>query len=302
MSAMPSPRTGVIHDIGYQRYEGPRLGRWYATRSLFVHSVRSSYGLGRSAWAKVLPIGLLSLASIASLILVVISSQLPEPVLDYAGIASTFTYAATVFVAVVAPELVSVDLRTNSLQLYLARPIRRTDYAMAKLGALATAVFLLFAVPMVIMFLGLAFSTDDGIGGVFHEVGGLLVGLLAAAIHAALLAAIGLPLASLTGRRVFASGMIIAVFLLTAPVSAALEAFSYDTSSYDSPTSGSAMSHLAGLIDPSRLLAGVDQWLFGVDLDLVRVGGYGAVYGLVTVVLIALGTACAVWRYRKVKS
>jgi ABC-2 type transport system permease protein len=218
-------------------------------------------------------------------------------VLSYAGIASTFTYAATVFVAVVAPELVSVDLRTNSLQLYLSRPIRRTDYAMAKLGALATATFLLFAVPMLIMFVGLAFSTDDGIGGVFHELGGLLVGLLAAIIHAALLAAIGLPLASLTGRRVFASGMIIAVFLLTAPVSAALEAFSYHSSA-----DGSAVGHLAGLVDPSRLLAGVDQWLFGVDLELVRVGDFGAVYGLVTVALIALGTACAVWRYRKVKS
>ena len=55
---MPGPEnTGVIHDIGYQRYEGPRLGRGYASRSLFVHSVRGAYGLGRSAWAKVLPFG-----------------------------------------------------------------------------------------------------------------------------------------------------------------------------------------------------------------------------------------------------
>ena len=289
---MSTPRTGVIHDIGYQRYDGPRLGRGYAARSLYVHSVRSSFGLGRSAWAKVLPIGLLGMASIASLILVVINTQLPAPVLDYPGIATTFTYAATVFVAIVAPELVSVDLRTNLLQLYLSRPIRRSDYALAKLAALATATFLLFAVPMLIMFAGMAFSTDDGIAGVFDELGGLCVGLLAAAVHAALLAAIGLPLASLSGRRVFASGIIIAVFLLTAPVSAALEAFSED----------SAAGHLAGLIDPSRLLAGVDQWLFGVHLDLVRVGEFGPVYGLLTLVLIAVGTACALWRYRKVKS
>src|ERR1044071_9207753 len=158
------PETGVIHDIGYQRYEGPGLGRGSGMRSLYVHSARSAYGLGRSPWAKVLPIGLLGFASIASLILVVINTQLPTQVIDYVGIASTFTYAATVFVAVVAPELVSVDLRSNLLQLYLSRPLRRANYALTKLAALATAVFLLFAIPMLIMFLGMAFSTDTGIG------------------------------------------------------------------------------------------------------------------------------------------
>ena len=287
----PSRRTGVIHDIGYRRYEGQRLGRGYAARSLFVHSVRSGYGLGRSAWAKVLPIGLLSVAAVASLVLVVVNTQLPVRVIDYVGIASTFTYGATVFVAVVAPELVSVDLRSNLLQLYLSRPLRRSDYALAKLAALAAAVFGLFAVPMLIMFAGMAFDTDDGFGGVLHELGGLCLGLLAAAVHAALLAAIALPLASLSGRRVFASGIIIAVFLLTAPVSGALRAF--DTG---------ALGAVAGVIDPSTLLAGVDQWLFGATSTWCGSTVFGPVYGLVTLVLVVLGTACAVWRYRKVKS
>ena len=48
-------RTGVIHDIGYQRYTGPRLGRGYAVRSLYVHGLRSAFGLGRSAKAKIFP-------------------------------------------------------------------------------------------------------------------------------------------------------------------------------------------------------------------------------------------------------
>ncbi len=288
---MSTPSTGVIHDIGYQRYEGPRLGRVYAMRSLYVHSVRSAYGLGRSAWAKLLPFALLGFASLTSLILVVVNTQLPTQVIDYVGIASTFTYAATVFVAVVAPELVSVDLRSNLLQLYLSRPLRRRDYALTKLAALATATFALFAIPMLIMFLGMAFNTDDGITGVFSELGGLVQGLLAGMIHAALLAALGLPLASLSGRRVFASGMIIAVFLLTTPISGALQAFG-----------DGALSDLGGLLDPSSLLNGVDQWLFGAGIGIVQTGDFGPVYGLVTVALIALGTALAVLRYKKVKS
>jgi ABC-2 type transport system permease protein len=282
---------GVIHDIGYQRYTGPRLGPGYSARSLYVHSVRSAYGLGRSPWAKVLPIGLVAMAGIASLVIVIINTQLPEPVLDYVGIASTFTFAATVFVAVVAPELVSVDLRTKLLQLYLSRPLRRSAYALTKVAALATATFLVLAVPMLIMFVGMAFNTDNGVAGVLEELGGLLVGLLAAAVHAALLAALGLPIASLSGRRVFATGMIIGVFLLTAPISAVLREL-------DSGTVG----QLAGLIDPTGLLNGVDQWLFGADVDLVSIGSFGPVYGLVTVALTGLGTMAAVWRYKGVKS
>lgn len=288
---MSTPNTGVIHDIGYQRYEGPRLGRGYAMRSLYVHSVRSAYGLGRSAWAKLLPFAVLSFASLASLILVVVNTQLPEPVIDYVGIASTFTYAATVFVAVVAPELVSVDLRSNLLQLYLSRPLRRRDYALTKLAALATATFAVFAIPMLIMFLGMAFNTDTGISGVFDELGGLCQGLIAAVVHAALLSALALPLASLSGRRVFASGMIIALFLLTTPISAAIQAFGEG-----------ALQNLGGLFDPSSLLNGVDQWLFGLNIDIVWTGDYGPVYGLVTAVLIAAGTALSVLRYKKVKS
>lgn len=285
------PDTGVIHDIGYQHYEGPRLGRGYAARSLYVHGVRSSYGLGRSAWAKVLPMGVLAFASMAALVLVVVNTQLPTQVIDYVGIASTFTFAATVFVAVVAPELVSVDLRSNLLALYLSRPLRRADYALAKLASLATATFLLFAIPMLILFLGMAFNTDTGIGGVFDEVGGLAKGLVAAAIHAALLAALGLPLASLTGRRVFASGMIIALFLLTTPISGALQAFG-----------NGALADLGGLVAPSSLLNGVDLWLFGPGIGMVQTGAFGPVYGLVTAALTALGTAVVVLRYKKVKS
>jgi ABC-2 type transport system permease protein len=291
MSTHDTGVTGVIHDIGYQHYDGPRLGRGYSARALYLHSVRSAYGLGRSAWAKVLPIGILGFASIASLILVVVNTQLPAQVIDYVGIASTFTYAATAFVAVVAPELVSVDLRSNLLQLYLSRPLRRRDYALTKLAALATAVFILFAIPMLIMFLGMAFNTDTGITGVFDELGGLAKGLVAAAIHGALLAALGLPIAALSGRRVFASGLIIALFLLTAPVSVALQAFG-----------SGALENLAGLINPSSLLNGVDQWVFGPGIGITQTGDYGVVYALVTAGLIALGTFLAVLRYKKVKS
>jgi ABC-2 type transport system permease protein len=280
--------AGVIHDIGYQRYTGPRLGRRYAMLSLYGHGVRTAYGIGRGAWAKVLPIGLFALACLAAVILVVVSSQFPEPVLDYVGIAGTFAYAATVFVAVVTPELVSVDLRSNLLSLYLSRPLRRADYALAKLAALATAVFVLFAGPMLVMFVGLAFNAD-GVSEVLEQAAELLAGLAAAVIHAVVFAAMALPLASLSGRRVFATGMIMAVFLLTAPVSGSLRALG-----------DGSLSQLSGLLDPVSLLNGVDRWIFGGGF--LDIGPYGVVYGAVALALTAIGTGCAVLRYRKVKA
>ncbi|HET9139067.1 ABC-2 transporter permease [Actinophytocola sp.] len=286
MSGNAAP--GVIHDIGYQRYAGVRLGRGYAARSLCTYSLRAAYGLGRTAKAKILPLGLFTLACMAAVILVMVNTQSPAPVLSYVGLVSTFSYAATVFAAIVGPELVSRDLRNNVLALYLSRPVNRSDYALAKLAALAGAVFVLFAGPMLIMFVGMAFNTSDGLSGVLSEAGGLLAGLAAALIHASVFAALALPLAALTGRRMFGTGLIIAVFLILAPVSGVIGALD-----------DGALGQLAGLLDPVSLVNGVDRWLFGEGL--VRIGPYGAVYGLVALALTALGTAALLWRYRRVK-
>jgi ABC-2 type transport system permease protein len=279
----------VIHDIGYQRYEGVRLGRRYATRSLWSYSLRSAFGLGRSARSKVLPVGLFAVACVAGVVLVVVNNALGQRVLSYVGLVSTFSYAATVFVAIVAPELVSRDLRNNLLALYFSRPIERSDYALAKLAALAVAVFALFAGPMLIMLLGMAFNTHDGVSGVFHEIGLFLAGLAAAAIHAAVFAAIALPLASLTGRRIFGTGLIIGVFLITAPVSGVLRELDTGT-----------LGRLAGLLDPVSLVNGVDRWLFSEGL--FETGRYGAAYGLVAVAVTLLGTAGLLRRYRRVQA
>jgi ABC-2 type transport system permease protein len=286
--------NGVIHDIGYQRYEGVRLGRRYAAWSIYVHSVRSAFGIGRSAKAKLLPAGMFALGCVASLILVVISSQLPQPVITYVGIVSTFSYGITAFAAIVAPEMVSRDLRNSLLPLYFSRPPHRTDYALAKFAALITAIFVMFAGPLLIMFLGMAFSAPS-IGDVFTQLGDLAPGVGAALTHAIVVAAIALPLASLTGRRVFATGLIIGVFLLTAPIAGALQSFDEDEG-----------SSLAGLINPISLLNGVDSWLFSsggeVTDEMVQIGSNGPVYGIAALLLTALGTALLMWRYKKVKA
>jgi ABC-2 type transport system permease protein len=279
----------VIHDIGYQRYEGVRLGRRYATRSLWLYSLRSAYGLGRSATAKILPVGLFTVVCMASVVLVVVNNALDRRVLSYVGLVSTFSYAATVFVAIVGPELVSRDLRNNLLALYFSRPIDRSDYALAKLAALCTAVFALFAGPLLIMLLGMAFNVSGGVSAVLHEIALFLAGLAAAAIHAVVFAAIALPLASLTGRRMFGTGLIVGVFLILAPVSGMLRTLD-----------DGALARLAGLLDPVSMVNGVDRWLF--NEGLFEIGRYGPAYGLFAVAVVLIGTAGLLRRYRRVRA
>ena len=56
---MPSANVqagGVIHDLGYRGYDGPRLGRAQIVRALTWHSFRSAFGIGRGVKGKIIPV------------------------------------------------------------------------------------------------------------------------------------------------------------------------------------------------------------------------------------------------------
>ena len=200
--------TGVIHDIGYQRYTGPRLGRGYVVRSLYAHGLRTAFGLGRSAKAKIFPwfiIGVVSAGRGHR------HRDQGADRRDRADVRRSSPTAMSWLIMLlrrgVAPELVSRDLRSGVLPLYFSRPLRRSDYALAKLAALVTAVFLLLGGPQLLMFLGSAFTADGrhvrGLGRVRRPAARPGV---RGALRAGVRRASALLVASLTGRRAFAAG------------------------------------------------------------------------------------------------
>src|SRR5436190_1606801 len=65
-----SSRTGSIYDLGYRRYEGPRLGRGYAIRALALDSLRTAYGIGHGGRAKIAPIVFGAIAILPAVIVV----------------------------------------------------------------------------------------------------------------------------------------------------------------------------------------------------------------------------------------
>src|SRR5690606_12890215 len=141
MSHADSSPTGVIHNIGYRGYDGERLARRAITLSLYTHSLRGAFGLGRAARSKVVPIGMFVVLLLPAVVLAVVAvvgagmGQITGPVVPYTRYAMIMQAALAIFVAVAAPQAVSLDLRFHSLPLYLARPLERVDYVRAKLAA-----------------------------------------------------------------------------------------------------------------------------------------------------------------------
>lgn len=280
--------AGVIHDIGYHRYAGPRLGRRHVVTALYLHSLRTAFGLGRSAAAKIFPGIVVGLAFGAAVVLVAVRSQ--------AGGVIPFTYLQyidgmgiplVVFLAVIAPELVSRDLRSRVLPLYFSRPLRRSDYALGKLAATISAVWLLLAGPLLLIFLGGAFSRSGGAWAVWREFTDFLGGLGYAAMTAVVLGSFAVPLASLASRRAIAAVVIVAAFAATAPVIGVVNA-----------VGGTTAQQLGPLVNPATLLNGLEAWIYRDDkLDI---GRYGPLYLVVAVALVTACVAAAVARYKKV--
>lgn len=158
--------TGVIHDRGYRRYDGPRLGRPQIIRALLWHSFRSAFGIGRGAKAKILPVIASVVMCLPAIVNAVSVAKGGDPIVSY----GTYSFplrviVLTVFLAVQAPELVSRDLRSRVLPLYFSRPMRRGDYPLAKYLAFTAATLLLIEVPLVLLYLGTIVSAkSSGIG------------------------------------------------------------------------------------------------------------------------------------------
>jgi ABC-2 type transport system permease protein len=303
--------TGVIHDLGYRRYDGPRLGRAAIIRALYWHSLRSAFGIGRGAKAKIVPILAFILMCLPAIVNAVAVAQQPgqPPVVDYDTYAYQLrTLVMLIFVAAQAPELVSRDLRSHVLPLYYSRPMRRLDYPLAKYVAFTAACLLLVEIPLIILYVGNLLSAGGG-SAVWGQTKALIPGLGVGALWAVLLAAIGLFLASLTGRRAYATGMIAIYFFLTwilARILINIAQHGGGPGPVHAPGGLAAASiplsaRLPGLISPFTVLDGVRQWLGGTNPGPIpNPGGAGAAYGLMFVLLLAVSLGGLAVRYRKV--
>lgn len=220
---------GSIYDLGYQGYEGPRLGREAAIRALFWHTVRSCYGIGRGGRAKIAPFTLAALAVLPAVVAVGISAvalqmagqsgevvdvlegNSPIRYATYHGLVSTLVM---LFCAAQAPELLGRDQRFGVLPVYFSRALARLDYAVAKMLGLVVSLWGMVLVPYAVLFIGRVLVAPDPIEGLSNELPSLAPLLAQSLLTSGLLGAIAMAISAFTPRRAYATVGIIAAFLI----------------------------------------------------------------------------------------
>jgi ABC-2 type transport system permease protein len=291
----PTEGQAVIHDLGYRPYDGPRLGAGYVGWSLFRLGLRHAYGIGRSGRSKVLPFGLFAVMVLPTLVLVGVVVTFPEQfdrhLVSYTSYPVVTQLLISVFVASQAPVLFSRDIRYRTLALYFARPMRRTMFVLVRYASLTTAVFVLIAAPLLVLYLGgLLAGLPAG-----RETGDALVGLLGAMLLAALLSAFAAVVAAVTTRRGLAVAAIIVALVVSYTVVSAVQGISSDADA-------DAVGIAAGVFSPYTLVDGVLVWAFDVAPAAI-LSPHGTLAGagyLAAAVLIVAGAAGALaWRYSR---
>lgn len=292
--------AGVIHDLGYRPYGGPRLGEGPVAWAFFLTGLRNTYGLGRSARSKALPMILLGLMLLPALILVGVLVQaknlldLDEQIVAYSTYPLTTQLLISVFVAAQAPALISRDLRFRTITLYLARPMRRAVYVLVRLASLTVATFVLIAAPLLLMYLGgLLADLPPG-----RETGRFLGAVVGAILLAACLAGLAALVAAFTVRRGLAVAAVIVVLLVSYTVVTTIQGIAVGSGH-------EVVGEVAGLFSPYTLINGLQVFLFDSP-DATPTPPDGTAMGLLYVVATALTILGAIGglllRYRRVES
>jgi ABC-2 type transport system permease protein len=207
----PAP-VAEIFDLGYRAYEGPRLGRRFAVRSLVVYSVRNTFGLGRGGLPKVLAFGLAAIALVPAVV-TVIGGAIGGKAFELVEHHDYFEFIQVIivlFVAAMASDLVGNDRKNDTLPLYFSRPVERDDYVLAKIAALALALLSLTLLPQLLVFVGNWLGASDGADWFTDNAADLWRIAASSALASLQLAVVGVAIAMFTTRRAFALTSVLA--------------------------------------------------------------------------------------------
>jgi len=285
-------RTGVIHDLGYRGYDGPREGTGALVRSLYTTGLRHAFGLGRSGRSKVLPFLLLAINTLPAMVAVGVVAivGLDELPLSYGRYPSQLQTVVSLFAAAQAPVLFSRDLRSRSIVLYLARPLSPTLFALTRWASLATAILLFVLVPTVILYAGgLLSGLDAG-----EETPDFLASVGLQVLLAAVLAGLTGVIASWALRRGFAVVVSIVMLIVVTGVVLILQEIA-------SAEQIATVGEVAGLFSPWTLHNGLSAAWDAGGRSVVELSGTWAAAYVAWALAVAAGcVGLLVARFTKV--
>lgn len=223
----PGQVTGAparILERGYRRYEGTRLGPFASVRAVWTHSLQRMLGLRRSVWAKLLPAGVIFIAYVPAIVFVGIVAlagddpMVTENMPRYADYYQNVVLAVILFAAFSAPDVLCPDRRTGMLGLYLASPLSRTTYLLAKAAAVFTGLITVTVGPQLLLLIANTLQTETSAGALLMAVRIVAAGF----VVAILFTVVTMAISSFTDRRGFAGAAIILIFLASGVVGAAI--------------------------------------------------------------------------------
>lgn len=288
MSAPPGDAR--IIDRGYRPYDGPRLGAAGAVRSLMKHTAQRVMGLRRPLPNKILPMLAAAIAYVPAIVFVGLAALITDDRVrnnflpTYGQYYGFIVSALIVFASFVAPEALCPDRRTGLLGMYLASPLTRTTYVLAKVSSvLALLAVATLGPPMLILVANVLQSQgpDGPLGVVTLLIRVVLAGTLVASVYTA----VSLGISSLTDRRAIASAGVLLTIVGTSAVAGVL---------------------VNGV--------GVGEWLFMFDLSTAPFELVTRIYGergtvdvsIAALVIgnlfwVVLGGATIWWRYHRIE-
>lgn len=280
-----------IHDLGYHRYDGVRLGVGAAARSLAWHTFGALVGRRRSVWAKLLTAVIAAMAYLPAIVFVgfalLVPDELRELLLpgsgEYLGFIGT---AVMLFVVLGAPVALCPDRRSGVLALYLASQLDRDTYLVAKAAAVIGFLTLVTIGPSLLLIVGLLL-VGSGVDGLAAILGEVVRAVASGLLYSLLFAGVGLAVSSVTERRTAAAAGVAMWLIGSAIVVRGILVEALDR------------SQVYGLLDVSSLADEVVRRIYGGRGGLDDVGTAAVLVAALLWVVATL--AFTRWRYQRLQ-
>ena len=288
----PQGNYGEIFDRGYLHYDGPRLGIPAAIWALARYSMARAIGIRRPWTAKIIPLLIYAAVLIPVALAIGIRAFVPAfNFLTYGQFFGAIFILEGIFVALIAPEMVSTDRHDRMLPLYFSRPIGRNAYVLAKLlgtGLLTLSISLL---PVVIMWVGNVLLAQDPSLAFREGLDDLGKIVVAGVLIAFYLGAIGLMISSFTGRKSVAVGVIVLGFVISESLSLALS-----EALRDQPD----LERWMFVLSPARTIASMVNGLFPLnDSDITEFSvPFSQAAGVMVAVMVLCSLVMFLWYQR----